>query len=112
MLCNSFLFIFDRKKFCNLYRIYRKIIEEVIWIKNVYICIYVFEYLRLMILLYVLNKIRYQFFFLNLINYLVRFLIVLFVIFEDSYMYIYSFSYVEILLYILVCMDLLLLGQN
>lgn len=113
VLCICYVTVFCSlltEKPCNPHRIYRKITEEVTWTKNVYTCIHVPEYLRLMISSYALNKIRHQFFFSNSINYLVRFLIALFATFEDSYMYTYSFSHAETLLYILVCTDSLSLG--
>lgn len=62
-----------------------------------------------MISSYALNKIRHQFFFSNSINYLVRFLIALFATLEDSYLYTYSFSHAETLLYILVYTDSLII---
>lgn len=93
MLCNSLLFTPDRKTLQSTQNIQENHKEEFTWTKNVYTCIHVPEYLRLMISS--LNKIRHQFFFSHLINYLVNLLIALFSTFKDSNMYTYSFSHAE-----------------
>lgn len=90
MLCNSLLFTPDRKTLQSTQNIQENHKEEFTWTKNVYTCIHVPEYLRLMISS--LNKIRHQFFFSHSINYLVNLLIALFSTFNDSNMYTYSFS--------------------
>ena len=76
MLCNSLLFTPDRKTLQSTQNIQENHKEEFTWTKNVYTCIHVPEYLRLMISS--LNKIRHQFFFSHSINYLVNLLIAFF----------------------------------